>query len=146
MAPAQTPWQSPENPHSVHLSTRIDRSAADVYAFASAPSNVPAWAAGLGRAMEHADGRWIADSPMGRVEVAFVPVNDYGVLDHDVILPSGEVVHNPVRVIPDGPGASEVIFTLRRRDGMTEEQFRQDAAAVRRDLATLKGVMEGEVG
>ncbi|MEU9336092.1 SRPBCC family protein [Streptomyces sp. NPDC048290] len=136
------PGQRPENPHSVQLATRIARSAADVYAFASAPSHIPLWAAGLGRAVEDVDGRWIADSPMGRVEVVFVPLNDFGVLDHDVTLPSGEVVHNPVRVIADGPDAAEVVFTLRRREGMTEEEFRRDEAAVRRDLGVLKRVLE----
>ncbi|MFE4664387.1 SRPBCC family protein [Streptomyces sp. NPDC056716] len=131
-----------EHTHSLHLSTRIERPAEEVYAFASAPSNIPTWAGGLGSAVEQVDGRWIADSPMGRVEVVFVPRNDFGVLDHDVTLPSGEVVHNPVRVIADGASASEVLFTLRRRDGMTEEQFRRDAETVRADLATLRRVME----
>ena len=37
--------------------------------------------------------------------------HDHGVLDHDVTLPSGETVHNPMRVIPDGDGC-EVVFTL----------------------------------
>jgi hypothetical protein len=33
--------------------------------------------------------------------MAFVPRNEYGVLDHEVTLPSGESVHNPMRVIAD---------------------------------------------
>jgi hypothetical protein len=39
---------------------------------------------------------------MGRVTVTFAPRNDFGVLDHDVTLPSGETVYNPLRVISDG--------------------------------------------
>ena len=79
---------------------------------------------------------------MGRVGFAFVPRNDLGVLDHDVTLPTGEVVHNPMRVIADGSGC-EVVFTLRRRPGMSDDEFGEDAAAVAADLARLKQVLEG---
>ena len=50
---------------------------------------------------------------MGRVGFAFTERNELGVLDHDVTLPSGETIHNPMRVIRDGD-RSEVVFTLRR--------------------------------
>ncbi|MFG2296038.1 SRPBCC family protein [Streptomyces sp. NPDC048603] len=129
-------------PTTRHISTHIDRPAADVYAFASNPANLPRWAHGLGTTIEHVDGRWIADSAgPGRVVVAFAPRNEFGVLDHDVTLPTGETVHNPMRVLPDAAGC-EVVFTLRRRPGTTEEDFRHDAAAVRTDLTTLKELME----
>jgi hypothetical protein len=124
-----------------HISTRIDRPVAEVYDYASDPANLPEWAQGLGGSVERTDGQWIAESPMGRVVVAFVRRNEFGVLDHDVTLPSGETVHNPVRVIADGTG-SEVVFTLRRRPGMSEEDFRRDGDAVAADLAALKRVME----
>ncbi|MFI6350450.1 SRPBCC family protein [Streptomyces sp. NPDC050560] len=132
----------PYDPDSVHVSVRIARDRHDVYAYASDPAHLPAWAAGLGSTLTRTDeGRWITgDSPLGRAEVVFTPPNDFGVLDHDVTLPSGETVHNPVRVIADGAG-SEVVFTLRRR-GMSDEEFRRDAAAVHADLTTLKGILE----
>jgi hypothetical protein len=79
---------------------------------------------------------------MGRIVVTFVQRNEHGVLDHDVTLPSGETVHNPMRVIPDGSGC-EVVFTLRRRPGMSEEDYVRDADAVSADLTTLKRVLEG---
>lgn len=132
---------TPSATESRHLGIRIDRPVGEVYAYASDPSHLPEWAAGLGRSIEEIDGRWIADSPMGRVVVAFAPRNDHGVLDHDVTLPSGETVHNPVRVIADGPGC-EVVFTLRRRPGVSAEEFERDAAAVSADLATLKRLAE----
>lgn len=125
-----------------HLAVAIDRPASFVYEFAADPANLPQWAAGLaGSTVEPEGDHWVTDSPMGRVEFAFAPRNDLGVLDHDVRLPSGEVVSNPLRVIPDGD-ACEVVFTLRRRPGMSEEDFAADAAAVERDLATLKSVVE----
>ena len=78
---------------------------------------------------------------MGRVLVRFVPVNEYGVLDHDVVLPDGTSSSNPLRVLADGAG-SAVVFTLRRRPGATDEEFEADSAAITADLATLKRVVE----
>ncbi|MBR8639070.1 SRPBCC family protein [Streptomyces tuirus] len=124
-----------------HLGISIDRPAQEVYDYVSQPANVPGWAPGLARSIELVDGRWVGESPMGRVEVVFTPRNDFGVLDHDVILPTGETVHNPMRVIADGPGC-EVVFTLRRRPGMSEADFHRDAEAVSADLTALKRVLE----
>ena len=125
-----------------HIGIGIDRPAGEVYAVAADPLNLPRWAAGLaGAAVEHDGERWFTDSPMGRVTFSFVPRNDFGVLDHDVTLPSGETVHNPLRVIGDGDGC-EVVFTLRQRPGMSEADFRRDAEAVEKDLAALKSLVE----
>jgi len=44
-------------------------------------------------------------------------------------------------VLADGDGA-EVVFTLRRRPGMTDEEWAADAAAITADLSTLKRVLE----
>jgi hypothetical protein len=78
---------------------------------------------------------------MGRVTLTFAPRNDFGVLDHDVTLPSGEMVRNPLRVIRDGDRC-EVVFTIRQRPEMTEEDFKRDADALAQDLATLKALVE----
>jgi hypothetical protein len=125
-----------------HISLWIDRPAAEVYDYASNPANLPHWAAGLGRSVEFVRGQWIATSPIGRVVVAFADRNPFGVLDHEVTLPSGETVTNPMRVIADEAGC-EVVFTLRRRAGMSEAEFARDAQAVSADLAALKQALEG---
>jgi hypothetical protein len=124
-----------------HISERIDRPADEVYAYAADPANVPEWAPGLGTAVENVDGRWYVESPMGRIGLVFAQRNAFGVLDHEVTLPSGEVISNPMRVIPDGD-ACEVVFTLRRLPSVTDEQFEEDARAVAADLARLKRIME----
>ena len=127
---------------SIHVSTTIDRSAAAVYDYAADPKNLSNWASGLAhRPVEHIDGQWVADSPMGRVVIAFVPRNDYGVLDHDVTLPSGETVTNPMRVFPNEHGC-DVVFTVHRRAGMDDAEFAADAEAVTKDLATLRTLLE----
>ena len=127
---------------SSHVATTIDRSAEDVYSFVSDPRNLPAWAAGLAeQEVERVDDEWVVVSPMGRVKVAFARANAFGVADHDVTLPSGEVVTNPLRVVPNGSGC-DVIFTVHRRMGMSPAEFAADIAAVTADLATLRALME----
>jgi hypothetical protein len=115
-----------------HVSVWIAASFDEVHDFASDPAKLPQWAAGLSDPV-------IADST-----VVFVPFNQLGVLDHVVRLPSGEQVYNPMRVIPNqlGDTHSEVVFTIRRRAGMTNEQFDADAAAVTADLETLRELVE----
>jgi len=127
---------------STHLTTSIDRPAGDVYAFASDPRNLPRWAAGLAHQdVEWIDGVWVVDSPMGRVTVEFAPANPFGVLDHQVTLPSGETVSNPMRVIPNADGC-DVVFTVHRRAGMGADEFTADQDAVAADLATLRELMQ----
>ena len=46
-----------------------------------------------------------------------------------------------MRVVANGTGA-EVMFTLLRTPGMTEDAFAADAAAVERDLKALKALLE----
>ena len=115
-----------------HLSVWIEAPPERVYAFASDPRELPRWAAGL------------ADPSLADAKAEWVPANELGVLDHVVRLPSGEQVYNPMRVIPAGTGEPrcEVVFTLRRRPGVTDEEFDADAAAVATDLDTLRRLVE----
>jgi hypothetical protein len=127
---------------SLHLSQLIERPSRAVYDYAADPRRLPEWAAGLSGSITEQAGQWVAESPMGRVVVEFAPRNEFGVLDHVVVLAGGERVYNPMRVIPCGD-AAEVVFTLRRRPGMTEAELERDAAAVRSDLLALKARLEG---
>lgn len=125
-----------------HFSTFIARPAAEVYAYAADPVNLPLWAAGLATGIEQVAGRWVSQSPMGQVVVEFAPTNEYGVLDHEVTLPSGETFYNPMRVIADS-GGSEVVFTIRREAGTSLADYERDCAMIAEDLQTLKGILEG---
>jgi hypothetical protein len=124
-----------------HLSVSIDRAPADVYAFCADPQNLPHWAEGLAGSVRVENDVVIASSPIGDVRVKFASRNDLGVLDHDVTLPSGETIHNPMRVLPHR-GGSEVVFSLFRRPGVSAQEFARDAAAVTRDLNSLKRLLE----
>lgn len=125
-----------------HISIYINRSPVEVYGFASNPENLRHWAAGLASSnLKKVGNAWIAYAPFGNVKIKFVGDNAFGVMDHDVELESGRIVHNPMRVVPNEDG-SEFIFTLLRQQDMTDEQFIADKQAVEKDLATLKALLE----
>lgn len=124
-----------------HISVSINRPVNVVYEFASNPENLPQWASGLSSTIRHVDGKWFADSPMGAIEIRFADENPFGVLDHEVFLPSGERFYNPMRVFPNQEG-SELLFTLFRRPEMSDEEFMQDANAITKDLAQIKAILE----
>ena len=133
------------NEQSRHLSVHIGRPAAAVYEFASDPSRMPLWASGLGGGMEQVDGRWYIQTEGGPLAIDFAPPNEFGVIDHDVTMPSGEIVYNPMRVIADDAGAAqgcEVVFSLRRQAGLSDQEFARDAEMIMADLERLKGLME----
>ena len=103
----------------------IERPPLDVYNFISDPKNLPKWASGLSAA----------------VKVRFVERNKYGVLDHYVSVGSGEEVYVPMRIFPNGDG-TEVLLTVFRQAGTSEEKFGEDTQWVRRDLEALKELLE----
>jgi len=125
----------------VHISRAFDHDVAAVSSVAGDPENLPAWAAGLSAGIRHEGGRWLTDSPMGVVEVAFTGPVELGILDHDVTLPDGTVVSNPFRVVANDQG-SEAVFTLFRRDGMSEADVESDVRLVRGDLDRLATLLD----
>jgi hypothetical protein len=125
-----------------HLTQSVAASLDQVVTIAGDPEQLPRWAAGLSSGIRNEGGRWITDSPMGIVEVRFVGPVELGILDHDVTLPDGTVVHNPLRVLRNDRG-SEIVFTIYQRPGMTDEQFEGDARLVAQDLARLKTLVDG---
>jgi hypothetical protein len=103
----------------------IERPPGEVYAFVSDAKNLQAWASGLNAA----------------VKVRFVERNPYGVLDHYVSVDSGPEVYMPMRVFANGAGA-EVLITVFRQPGVSDEKFGEDTRWVLRDLETLKALLE----
>lgn len=123
----------------VHVS--INRNWRDVYDFTAKPETMPLWASGLGDRLEPNGENWIAHGPLGSVRIHFTPRNELGVLDHVVTMESGVEVNNALRVVPNSDGA-EVMFTLLKLPGMSEEEFEADSSCVLKDLNTLKRLLE----
>ncbi|MGH8871503.1 MAG: SRPBCC family protein [Acidimicrobiia bacterium] len=128
--------------HQAHnISISIESDVGEVYDFASRPENFPRWATGLAESIQAEGDHWVATTPEGEIRVRFTPPNDYGVLDHHATLPTGTEVYVPMRVVANEAG-SEVIFTLFRTTGMTDEILARDMEWVRRDLGVLKELLE----
>jgi hypothetical protein len=123
----------------IHIS--INCSFGQVYEFVSNPENLPLWASGLSSEIRKMGEEWIAKSPMGKIIIKFAEKNRFGILDHEVTLPSGLKINNPMRVMPNNDG-SELIFTLYRQPNMSEEEFHKDAEMVKKDLTKLKTILE----
>lgn len=121
------------------VSVSIDRTPQDVYAYAADPRNLPAWS--FVEAIVPDGDRWTATVPGATSTMTFVPTNDLGLLDHDVEVGPGDVVHVPMRVVPNGTGAEVLLTVFRRPDGSVAD-FEADVATVRADLAALKKLLE----
>ena len=126
-----------------NLNISINRNAKDVYDFVSVPENFRLWASGLGKSLMKVNGEWLAETPEGAAKIRFTEHNELGILDHWVSTKLGLEIYIPMRVIPNG-GGSELIFTLFRLPGMSDEKFSSDAEWVMRDLTTLKNFLESQ--
>lgn len=126
---------------SIYLSISIARDAGEAYDFLSVPENFPKWASGLG-ALRRSGGEWMTEMPEGQMKVRFSERNAFGVLDHWVTPASGETIYIPMRVIRNG-GGCELVFTLFRQPGMSDEKFASDGEWVMRDLMSAKAILEG---
>jgi hypothetical protein len=126
-----------------NLSISINRNANDVYDFVSVPENFPLWASGLGNTLKKVNGEWIAETQQGQVRIRFSQRNGFGILDHWVSPEPGQEIYIPMRVIANGSG-SELVFTLFRLPGMSDQRFAADAEWVMRDLAALKDLLEAK--
>jgi len=106
------------------LSVTIERPADEAYEFLAVPENFRKWASGVG------------DN-----EVRLFERNSRGVLDHAVRTPQGTEVYVPLRVVPRGRRC-DLVLTLFRQPGMTDERFAADAEWVMRDLKAAKRILE----
>lgn len=124
------------------VSISIERNPQEVFEYVRDVRNLPRWAFGLGSSIDNVDGEWIARTPQGSMKFRFVERNDFGVLDHYITPQHGAEVYVPLRVVANGSG-SELVFTLFRVPGVTQEEFERDAATVLQDLSSLKRLLQG---
>src|SRR5690349_9990335 len=123
------------------LSVHIDRPFSAVYEFLVDPANWNQWAFGLGKSLRRSGTAWIADSADGIVTVRFTPKNDFAVLDHTIVRSSGAEVYVPMRLIASGQGC-ELLFTLFREPGISDDRYNADSRFVQSDLNRLRDLLE----
>lgn len=124
------------------IACSVRRTARELYEMFWTPESFPKWASGLSEAsLERDEAGWRAQGPEGPIRIMFSEHNRFGVMDHWVDLADGRIVYVPMRVVANGDG-SEVMLTLFRQPGMSDEKLAEDEAWIRRDLAVLKGLTE----
>lgn len=127
------------------VSVSLKQNQERVYRYLSDPENTPTWSLFI-QAISQIDGTktWRAKTKDATVEMRFSPENPWGILDHWVRINETTEVYVPFRVVANGEG-SEVLFTVFRQPGMTDQAFADDLAMVTTDLAHLKEVLEKNV-
>jgi hypothetical protein len=119
------------------MSVAINRNWKDIYEAFWRPEDFQKWASGLSNSLLTQDGDgWKADGPEGTVKIRFTEHNDFGVMDHYVIVSNGSEIYVPLRIIQNGDGV-EVLLTLFRQPYMSDAKFTADTEWVERDLLTL---------
>jgi hypothetical protein len=129
------------------VSISIKRRPDEVYEYLADPANFPKWSVFIKEIRKEGD-EWIATTPSGTVRIRFTPGNEFRILDHYVTVSPGIQVYVPMRVLANQENDSEVIFSVFRLPGMSDEQFKDDIRLVLTDLTSLKRVLEdkGNIG
>lgn len=112
----------------------------DVEDFLRQRENWPRWATGLASGIERSGDGWIVHQKEGAARLRFLS-DEPGYHDHVVTLADGQEVHVPLRAKACDLG-TEVALELIRLPAMSREVFERDTEWVRRDLETLKRLLE----
>lgn len=124
------------------LTTAIARPFDEVYDYLAQPVNYQYWAAvegGTFRPLPNGD--WEGVTPAGPRHFRFTPPNNFGVLDHTIFVPGGELLTTPMRAVPNEAG-TELIFTFFQRSDMDDDQFASTLEWIQTDFLALKSLLE----
>ncbi len=120
----------------------IKRPFEEVYAFLAEPRNYARWAAvESGTLHPLPNGDWAGQMSFGFRHIRFTPRNPYGVLDHAIFVPGGEILFTPMRVVRN-EGGTELYFTFFARTGMDDAQFASAVEWITTDFLALKSMLE----
>ena len=124
------------------ISVSIERPFDEVYEYLVRPANYQYWAAvepGSFKPLNNGD--WVGLTPNGLRHHRFTTHNNFGVLDHAIFVPGGELLYTPMRVMRNGKG-TELNFTFFQRDGMDDAKFASTIEWINTDFLTLKSLLE----
>lgn len=86
------------------------------------------------------DGWWSFTGPRGQSKLKFNENKSLGILDHKFI-DEESVWHVPMRIVPNGTH-SEILITLNKPNGLTDEQFNQRVDEVGEIFNRMKQIIE----
>jgi len=128
--------------HARTVQVTIGRPWREVCEFLAQPRNYARWASWLGSSLRQQRGDWIARRPDGRrAKVRFTERNAFGVADHCVLEAEDRATFVALRVVSHDAG-SEVIATVFREPGWSEQQLALRADTAQHDLGRLKTLIE----
>ena len=104
------------------VSISIKRRPEEVYEYLADPTNFPKWSVFI-KEIRMEGSEWIATTPESTVRIRFTPRNEFRILDHYVTVSPQIQVYVPMRVLANPENDSEVIFTVFRLPGMSDEQY-----------------------
>src|SRR5690606_7981731 len=86
---------------SVSIQSPPDR----LYDYLADATRFPEWSAFISKIVPEGSA-WRATTPLGTLQIEFVPRNPYRILDHTVTTADGTRVHVPMRVVPNNVDGS----------------------------------------
>ena len=125
--------------HARTITVSIDCPTTTVYEYVLDGRRLPEWS--VFQSATPSDRGWLVEIAGEPRELRYVERNPYGVLDHFVTQPDGQILHVPMRAIPNGSG-TEVLVTVLQLPEVSALHFEETAAQVQQDLHQLKEVLE----
>jgi hypothetical protein len=122
-------------PVSKPISVSVAQPATIAYEFLSLPENFHRWSSA-----------WTLEPVQRAAALCLSEHNSRGVLDYALRWPSGRSFYVPLRVMANGRVGCDLVLTLFRTPGMSDEQFTAAAERARRDLLAAKGLLEAQRG
>jgi hypothetical protein len=106
--------------------------------FISRAENLPKWAPGFAQSVAPEGDHWIAKNATGEVRFALRCNAESGTVDFLAVLgPEKFLLTAPTRIVANGCGASEYIFTLFQLPGEKDEAFAMRQSALKAEFCTL---------
>jgi hypothetical protein len=115
-----------------------------VFAFLAEPENLPKWAIGFCHSIRRDGDRWIVRTAQGEIDIRYVTDRALGVIDFYLSMAPGLEAAAYSRVLPSGAGA-EYVFTQFQGQGMSDEVFAGQVAALREELHILQAIVRARV-
>ncbi len=112
-----------------------------VFDFVANPENLPKWAVVFCRGLRREGSRWIVTTPEGHMAIRYESDAKSGMIDMYVTVSPG--VDSPAfsRVLANGDG-SEYVFTFFQPPGLSDEDFRSQTEALKKELGVLRRLLE----
>lgn len=122
-------------------SIAIEATPEAVRGFVADPANLPRWAVGFAQAVRQENGRWLVRTAAGEVPVETTADPGSGVVDFHLEPAPGAQVTAYSRAVPAGAGTLYTFIQI-QSDGMPDEVFDGQVAAVGHELVALKAILE----